>query len=117
MRVTFLALLLCLVSFPLFGDDALFIESKITVGNSALGAPTFSVISGTRANVSAQGQYDLSLVATSQKNDEVFVSTNLTIDGQTLAPSFLVKLGQESSVSIGETTLTIMVRRHATENT
>ncbi len=117
MRGTLVALLLYLVSFPLLADDTFVVETKITVGDLVLGSPTISVNAGTNAKVAAQGQYELSLIAIPQDDDQVFVSTNLIIDGKTVEPSFLLILGQESSVSIGETTLTIVVQRHAEENT
>lgn len=117
MRVTPVALLLYLVSIPLLADDAFFVEANITVGDMTLGSPVVSVNAGTEAKVAVQGQYELSLIATPQKDEQVYVSTNLTIDGKTIEPSFLLKPGQKSKVSVGKTSLTIVVQRYAEENT
>lgn len=117
MRITFSVFLLCLASFPLLAGDAYTIETEIIVDDVMVGSPTISVYSGTEAKVVTQGQYELLLTATAQEDDKVFISTSLTLDGEIVKPSLLVKLGQESSVSIGETTLKIVVQRYAAENT
>jgi len=120
MRVTFLAFLLCLVSFPLLADDAYTIETEVIVDELTLGSLTISVYPDTEAKVvvgGQHGQYELLLIATEQENDQVLISTSLTVDGKTVKPSLLVKLGQESSVSIDETTLKILVQRDAAGST
>lgn len=116
MRVRLCTLLLCLVSFPLFAEDAYTIDIEIKVNDSILHSPTIGVKAGKEAKVITQ-DYELLLVATTQKDNQVSISTSLTIDGETVKPSFLVKLGQESSVSIGETDVKVVVERYAKENT
>ncbi|RLA38853.1 MAG: hypothetical protein DRR42_28070 [Gammaproteobacteria bacterium] len=116
MRVILLTLLLCLGSFPLLADDSYIIELEISVSDSVMESPTITVKSDTEAKVITQ-DYEISLIATTQKDDQVSISTSLTIDGETVEPSFLVKLGQWSRVSIGETTLKVVVQRYVSKNT
>jgi len=117
MRNILLTLLLCLISFPLLADDVYTIELEISVSDSVIeDSMAISVKSGKEAKVITQ-DYEISLVATTQEVDQVSISTSLTIDGETINPSFLVNLGQESTVSVGETALKVVVQRYAEENT
>ena len=116
MRVKLFALLLCLVSFPLVAADAYTIDIEIAVSDSILHSPTISVKAGKEAKITTQ-DYEYLLVAKTQKDNQVSILMSLTIDGETVEPSFLVKLGQESSVSIGEIDLKVVVERYAKEHT
>lgn len=116
MKTSLLSFLLCLISIPAIAGDAYSIDLKITADGKEIASPSMAVQSGKEAIVITQ-DYELSLIATSHEEDEVSLSASLTMDGNTITPSLIVEIGQESSVSIDGSKLTFLVERYTGEKT
>ena len=91
--------------------DSFLIKSKLLQGGNVLGTPAVAVASGKTGKVSATGAYDLSFEAEPRGEDAVYLSTRIDIAGETSSPSMLLNLDEESSISIGDTTMRIIVSR------
>lgn len=59
--------------------------------------------------ISIGGNLDLALVASSQEDGWVYLSSLLVIDGESHRPAVLLELGKQASVSIGETVISFKV--------
>ena len=93
------------------------IESEITVGDELIGSPVISVASGKEAKVSVQDSYDLALTAITHENDDILVSAELTVQGETVSPRVLVKAGQPFGMGVGDTKVSMIIRLPSQDGT
>ena len=105
------------VAAELLGGDpgydsnaVLLISTKIYLREELLGTPAFEVIPDKKARASVGGIYDISVTAVRSGSELVNISTNLLVDGETANPSLDIKLGEESSIQIGDVKLHLVVR-------
>ncbi len=100
-----------LLSGSLLAQQEIFvIESEITIGNEIIGTPVMSVTSGNEASISVRDSYDLALMAVAHENSEILVSTELTVQGETVSSSALVKAGQPFGIHVGDIKLSMIIR-------
>jgi len=76
-----------------------------------LGSPTLVLESGIASGASVEGSYALSITASSAGEGRAFLKTDLNVGSESHSPSMLVDLGKESKVTIGNTTLIVVVKK------
>jgi len=107
-----------IMSAPLLaGDKSFLIESEIMVDQKIIGSPVIAVISGKEANIAVQGAYKLSLVATYQERGGVLLDAEFMVDGETVSPSMLVKLGQSFGMRVGDASISMVIREYVQDGT
>ena len=118
MKKRLIALMLYIMSAPLLASGESFIvESEIMVGGKTVGSPVIAVISGKEATIAVQGAYNLSLVVTAQENGGVLLDVELMVDGETVSPRMLVKLGQSFGIGVGDIKISMVIRKYVQDGT
>ena len=93
-------------------NDTFVINTNIYENKQFIGAPTLVVHSNKDASISVEGLYDFSLNLISIDATTVNLKTELkTEEGEPLSSSFIVQLGKEASIDIGDKTLSIRVNK------
>lgn len=109
-RVLVALALVCSINSAVAAQTYL-IDSKLQEGSETLGTSSVEVVAGTPTVVPIGNAYDVTFLAEPRAQDTVLISTEFTIAGDTRYPVMLMKLDVESSISIGDTTLTLTVSR------
>jgi len=108
---TFIALISLLVSSSVFAEPHYVVKAEILNQTELLGSPTLVVESGIASAASADGSYSLSIIASPSGEGHAFLKTELEVDGELHSPSMMVDLGKESKITIGNTTLIVIVKK------
>lgn len=98
-------------------QETFVIESEIAIGNEIIGTPVMSVTSGNEARISVRDSYDLTLTAIAHENSEILVSSELTVQGETVSSSALVEAGQPFGMRVGDITISMIIRSSSQDGT
>ena len=109
-----LALLAC--GGAIAEDQVFEIRCEVSDGDRALGSPTVLVRSGLEATVSVSGTYTLSVIAEPSGPDQVKLSADIEVNGESHSPTMLLDLDNEATLQMGDIGFAVTVSRHAPDD-
>ena len=112
MKHTLLAVALTLISFSVLANPVFLVTTEIKHKNETLGSPALRVAANSTASVKVSGSYDLKVNLQPNHQNSVFMSTEITVGGDSHSPSMLVQLDQDASITIGDTTISFVIAKH-----
>jgi len=111
MKLKYLALLIGLVSSGAYAESTSYsVETQIQRGQVVVGEPKFVVITGEETRVSVQDKYDFAFLANPGQDGNIYLAIDLTVDGETISPRVVVKPGQPFGMSVGNTSVSMIIR-------
>ena len=108
---TIIAFVSLLISSSVFAESRYVVKAEILDQAKLLGSPTLVLESGVASGASVEGSYSLSISASPAGNGRAFLKTELEVGTEAHSPSMMVDLGKESKVTIGNTTLIVVVKK------
>lgn len=104
-------LLLIWGTHSIAAENQFTIKSTIWQSGEVVGKPVIRVVENETASLSIEDTFTYEVKTNSLNDEQVVVSSILSIKGQQIFPKLTVELGKEASIQIGETMLTILVSK------
>lgn len=108
---TIIALLLLMISSSAFAEPRYVVKADVLDEAKLLGSPTLVLESGIATSASVDGSYRLSIVVSPAAGGRAFLETVLEVGNETHSPSMMVDFGKESRITIGSSTLIVLVSK------
>ncbi len=108
---TVFTLLLLLISTSAIAESHYVLKAEIMDQAELLGSPTLVLEPGIRAAAEVDGSYSLSVLVSPAEGGRAFLETVLEVGDESHKPSMMVDLGKEARVTIGSSTLIVLVSK------
>lgn len=98
-------------SSPVNASDNFVVSTKIYNSEHLVSSPTLTVSPKEEALISVDNLYSFALKLTPEGESTVNLSTKLEVGGESISPSLVVELDQEAKISVGNTALSVIVKK------
>ena len=112
MKLIVMTTVLTLAASTAMAEDTYLVSSEIIHKDQVLGAPTMLVPANNTASMEAGDSYKLSFIIKPNDQKSVLISTNLDVAGDSYSPALLVNIGEQASIAMDDTKLSMTVTRH-----